>query len=61
MPKSKIHTVQAPKDGQNVVMVDVREIERRIRRPGVPGVRIHRSKKAYSRKQKHPKNDVTGG
>lgn len=61
MPRSKTHAVQAPKNVKNLISVDMREIERKIRRPGVPVTRVHRSKKAYSRKLKHPKRDVAGG
>lgn len=61
MAKSKTHVVQGPKKANNVILVDMREIERKIRRPGVPVTRVHHSKKAYSRKLKHPKRDVAGG
>jgi len=61
MPKTQTHAVQTPKNGRNLISLDVREMDRKVRKSGVPVTRVHRSKKAYNRKLKHPKTDTLRG
>lgn len=57
MAKKKIFSTIVRHKQPNVVKIDLFEIERRIRKPSLPGTKLHKSKKVYSRKRKHPKNE----
>ncbi|MCR4279032.1 MAG: hypothetical protein NUV81_04005 [bacterium] len=55
MPKIKIHVLQPKKKPPNVIRLNVRDIEKKIRKPHAPATKIHASKKQYQRKSNRPK------
>ena len=55
MPKSKSHTVVTHQVEKLVIEIDQKAIDHKVRRPSVPGTRLHRNKTQYTRKHKHPK------
>ncbi|MFA6161503.1 MAG: hypothetical protein WCT54_04615 [Patescibacteria group bacterium] len=40
---------------KTILTINQREIEKKIRKTAAPASRLHKNKKAYSRKTKHPK------
>ncbi|MEK7655094.1 MAG: hypothetical protein AAB386_00215 [Patescibacteria group bacterium] len=57
MPKSRSYATKPEKGRRIVVRFNVRDIEKKIRKPYAPTTKVHVSKKTYRRKAKHPKND----
>ncbi|MDD5438080.1 MAG: hypothetical protein PHC70_02965 [Patescibacteria group bacterium] len=56
MAKKKAQPTSLKRKAPNTVKIDVFALERKIRRPSLPSSKLHKNKKVYSRKSKHPKN-----
>lgn len=55
MPKQRSYNAAKTKNRKNVIRINVRDIEKKIRKPHAPPAKVELSKKAYTRKKKHPK------
>lgn len=55
MAKTNTHTVQLNDTDPNFVgTINVREVERKVRKPYAPATKQHRDKTLYRRTPKHP-------
>lgn len=54
MSKRKSQPVALPKKDDNIIRIDPREVERKVRKPLPPPIQWHRRKTDEKRKPKHP-------
>lgn len=55
MAKRKPRPVVMPKKDDMIIVISSDEVRRKVRKPMPPPCRVHRSKKTYRRRQKHPR------
>ena len=58
MPKQKAYTAIKPNKNGHILTLNKQELDKKIRKISAPASQPHKSKKAYNRKQKHPKKTV---
>lgn len=57
MGKAKTYDIKPEKNRRTIIRIDIREVEKKIRKPHAPPTKTHASKKRYRRKPKHPKQE----
>lgn len=58
MPKQKTYTSKKPNKNGLILTLNKQQLDKKIRKSAAPASQMHLNKKAYNRKEKHPKNTV---
>ncbi|HPN15089.1 MAG TPA: hypothetical protein PLF71_03180 [bacterium] len=59
MPKQKAYTTAKPNKNGLILTLNKQQLDKKIRKTSAPASQLHLNKKAYNRKEKHPKKTFT--